>query len=192
LSRLKVLVTQPRMALGALLTIALAGAAVVGSGADFTASSANPENVFTAGTLKMDNTSKDAAILTAAGLRPGAVARTGVVDIENTGSLSGRFSVTRSSLDNSDTANPLSGKLSLVVRDCGSFGPNGEVPTCDAGDGQVYAGSVTGMDVAAHDLGTFPAGAKHRYEFALSLGSSAGDAYQGGSSTVGFTWSAAS
>jgi hypothetical protein len=43
-SRLEILAAQPRLALGALLTLLLAAGAVVGSGADFTASSANPSN----------------------------------------------------------------------------------------------------------------------------------------------------
>jgi hypothetical protein len=47
MSRLRVLLSQPRLALGALLTLLLAAGAVVGSGADFTASSANPSNTFT-------------------------------------------------------------------------------------------------------------------------------------------------
>jgi spore coat-associated protein N len=191
LSRLTVLATQPRLALGALLTLALAGAAVVGSGADFTASSANPANTFTAGTLTMDNSSDDAAILTATGLRPGAPAQKGVVDIENTGSLSGTFALTRASLENSDADNPLSDKLNLTIRDCGTFA-GATVPICDTGDDVVFAGTVTGMDDAAHGLGQFAADAKHRYEFSLSLASSAGDAYQGGTSTVGFAWSAVS
>ena len=40
MSRLSALAAKPRIALGALLTMLLAAAAVVGSGADFTAQSA--------------------------------------------------------------------------------------------------------------------------------------------------------
>jgi hypothetical protein len=189
LSRLKVLVTQPRMALGALLTLALAAAAVVGSGADFTASSANPANVFTAGTLNMTNSADDDVILTAANLRPGAAARTGVVDIENTGSLGGTFTLTRSSLTNSDEDNPLANVLDLKIVDCGVF--TDTAASCDAGDAEIYSGTVNDMSTV-RDLGVFANGAKHRYQFELALRSSAGDAYQGGSSTVGFAWSAAS
>ena len=40
-------------------------------------------------------------------------------------------------------------------------------------------------------LGSFAGGEKHRYEFRVSLDSSAGNAYQGDSSEVEFTWDAA-
>jgi hypothetical protein len=59
MSRLRLLAANPRLALGALLTLLLAAGAVVGSGADFTASSANPSNTFSAGTLSITN-SKEA------------------------------------------------------------------------------------------------------------------------------------
>ena len=53
MSRLSLLASQPKLALGALLTLLLAAAAVVGSGADFTATSANPSNTFASGTLSI-------------------------------------------------------------------------------------------------------------------------------------------
>jgi hypothetical protein len=190
LSRLKVLVTQPRMALGALLTVALATAAVVGSGADFTASSANPENVFTAGTLTMQS-STEGAIVTAADMRPGAVAQRGVIDIENTGSLSGTFALSRGAVVDSDTANPLSDKLNITIRDCGLYA-DGTAPTCETSDTVVYDGTVAGMGTAARTLGQFSSDARHRYEFALALDRSADDAYQGDRAEFGFTWTAVS
>ena len=55
MSRLQVLAANPRLALGALVTLLLAAGAVVGSGADFTASSANPSNTFSSGTLTIGN-----------------------------------------------------------------------------------------------------------------------------------------
>jgi hypothetical protein len=70
MSRLQVLVSQPRLALGAVLTLALASAAIVGSGADFTASSANPANTFSSGTLAISNSSSNAAVGTFAGGAP--------------------------------------------------------------------------------------------------------------------------
>jgi hypothetical protein len=187
-SRLQVLADQPRKALGALFTVALATAAVVGSGANFTASTANPANVFTAGTLTMDNSKKDAAILTASGLRPGGPAQSGVVDIQNTGSLSGTFTLGRGTPVDSDTDNPMSAKLNVVVTDCGV----GAAPTCgDTDDAELYSGTLAAMP-ATKALGSYAGGAKHRYQFSVALDSSADDAYQGDDSRVGFTWSAAS
>ena len=63
LSRLKVLTGQPKLALGALLTLLLAATAVVGSGADFTATSANPSNTFASGTLTIENSNDGLAVL---------------------------------------------------------------------------------------------------------------------------------
>ena len=37
------------------------------------------------------------------------------------GSLSGAFTLSRSNIVDSDGANPMSGKLNLVVKDCGDF-----------------------------------------------------------------------
>jgi hypothetical protein len=51
MSRLKSLLSQPQAAHGALVTVALAATAIVGSAADFTASSTNPADTFAAGTL---------------------------------------------------------------------------------------------------------------------------------------------
>ena len=43
---------------------------------------------------------------------------------------------------------------------------------------------------SASSLGTFAANEKHRYQFSVALDSSADDNYQGGQSTVDFTWNA--
>jgi hypothetical protein len=183
MSRLQVLVAQPRIALGALLTLLLATGAVVGSGADFTASSANPTNTFAAGTLTIGNSKNATAILTAANMRPGDPATTGTVDIENTGSLSGAFTLSRGTVTDSDPANPLSAKLNVVVTDC--------LATCGDGDDTVkYTGTLAamGQNIA---LGTYAAAATHRYRFAVALDSSAGNAYQGDTSTVQFDFNAA-
>ena len=66
---------------------------MVGSGADFNATSANPANTFASGTLTIGNSKQGVAVLSASNLRPGEAAQTGDVDIENTGSLSGTFTL---------------------------------------------------------------------------------------------------
>ena len=195
MSRLSVLIAKPKMALGALLTVALAGAAVAGSGADFTASSANPSNTFAAGTLSIDNSKQDAAILTASNLRPAGPSQTGTVDIKNTGSLSGAFTLTRGTPTDSDATNPLSAKLNLKVVDCGVWSGSNP-PACGDGDDVVKYnnGTIAQMGTPGHlvtALGTFAADEKHRYEFTVGLDGSAGNEYQGDNSSVGFTWVAA-
>ena len=158
------------------------------------ANPANPANTFSAGTLTMSNSADNAAILTASNLRPGAAATSGTVDIANTGSLSGAFTLTRGTPVDSDTSNPLSGKLNIVVTDCGTFS-GATAPTCGDGDDVTkYTGTLADMGTTGHAiaaLGTFNANVKHRYKFDVSLDSTAGNAYQGDSSTVAFTWNAA-
>jgi spore coat-associated protein N len=118
-------------------------------------------------------------------MKPGDSAN-GTVDVKNTGSLSGAFSLSRSNILDSDGANPLSAKLNLVVKDCGDFssGP----PTCDAGDPQKYSGTIAAMSSTA--LGTFAGNEEHRYQFVVTFDSSADDAYQDDNSSVQFDWDA--
>jgi spore coat-associated protein N len=188
MSRLHVLVHRPRRTLAALATVLVAVGVTAASGADFTATSANPGNSFATGTLSISNTKTAAAMLTATGLRPGGTATTGQVDIGNTGTLSGAFTLSRGTPDDSDSTNPLSGKLNITVVDCGDFSSG--TPTCAGGDPVKYSGTLADMSSAVA-LGTFAGGDKHRYEFSVSLDSSAGNAYQGDSSQVEFTWNAA-
>jgi spore coat-associated protein N len=190
MSRLKVLMGQPKLALGALLTMLLAAGAVVGSGADFTASSASPSNTFAAGTLTIGNSKQGTAVLTATGLRPAGTAATGTVDIENTGSLSGAFTLSRTTPVDSDGSNPLSGKLNLTIVDCGAF-VGQTAPTCGDGNDvtKVSGGTIATMTTTA--LGTYAGGEKHRYHFTVQLDGSAGNAYQGDTSSVEFDFNAA-
>jgi spore coat-associated protein N len=177
---------HPLRVLGALAALTTAVAVAVGSSASFTATSANPSNTFAAGTLSILNSKEGLAVLTASsGMKPGDSAN-GTVDVQNTGSLSGVFTLSRSNIVDSDGTNPLSAKLNLVVKDCGDFSSG--TPTCDAGDPQRYSGTIAAMGSVS--LGTFAANEKHRYEFAVTFDASAGNAYQGDNSSVQFDWNA--
>ena len=194
MSRIKVLAASPRRALAALATVLVAVGVTAASGANFNAQSANPSNTFTAGTLSMLNSKAGAAILTASNMRPGDPATTGTVDIQNTGTLSAPFVLSKGTVSNTDGTNPMSDKLNLTVVDCGDFSSG--TPVCgDAGDVTKYSGTVTDMGTTGHlvgALGTFAANEKHRYQFGVALDSSADDNYQGDSSTVQFLWNATS
>jgi spore coat-associated protein N len=194
MSRLRLLAANPRLALGALLTLLLAAAAVVGSGADFTASSANPANTFAAGTLSILNSKEGTAVLSANNLRPGN-SSVGTVDIQNSGGLSGAFTLARTVPVDSDGANPLSSKLNLTIVDCGTF-VGATPPTCGDGDdvSKYSAGTIAQMGTTGHlvtALGTYAANEKHRYQFTVQLDTTAGNAYQGDTSSVDFDWNAA-
>jgi spore coat-associated protein N len=194
MSRLRLLAANPRLALGALLTLLLAAAAVVGSGADFTASSANPANTFAAGTLSILNSKEGTAVLSASNLKPTG-SSVGTVDIQNSGGLSGAFTLSRTTPADSDGTNPLSGKLNLAVVDCGTFSGS-TAPTCGDGDDvtKYSGGTIAQMGTPGHlisALGTYAADEKHRYQFTVTLDGTAGNAYQGDTSSVEFDFNAA-
>jgi spore coat-associated protein N len=186
MSRMQILARRPKRTLGALAVVLTAVGIAVGSGADFTAQTANPSNTFASGTLTMSNSKDAAAILTASNMKPGD-SSTGTVDIQNTGTLVGTFSLSRSALSNSDATFPMAEKLNLVVKDCGDFSAG--TPTCDVGDPAKYTGTLAAMSSSV-GLGTFAASDKHRYQFAVTFDSSAGNDYQGDSSTATFQWNA--
>jgi spore coat-associated protein N len=176
---------HPMRVLGALTALIAAVAVAVGSSASFTATSANPSNTFAAGTLSILNSKEAAAVLTASNMKPGDSAN-GTVDVQNNGTLSGAFTLSRSNIADSDGVNPMSAKLNLVVKDCGDFSSG--TPTCDLGDPVKYTGTIAAMTSTA--LGTFAASEKHRYQFAVTFDSSANNNYQGDSSSVEFDWDA--
>ena len=109
MERLHALAARPKRTLGVLVVVLAAVGVAVGSGANFTAQTSNPSNTFSSGTLSMSNSLDGAAILTASNMKPGDTA-TGIVDIQNTGSISGTFSLSRSALNDSDGANPMSAR----------------------------------------------------------------------------------
>jgi hypothetical protein len=189
MSRLSILVSRPRRTLAALATVLAAVGITAASGADFTATSANADTTFATGTLTITNTRAAQTVMTStADMRPGDPARTGTVDITNSGSLSGAFTLQRGTVVDSDTTNRLSTMLDVVVKDCGDFASG--APTCDSGDPVKYTGTAADMSSAV-DLGSFAGGEKHRYEFSVSVNTAAGNAFQGDSSVVPFTWNAA-
>jgi hypothetical protein len=189
MSRLSVLVSRPRRTLAALATVLVAVGITAASGADFNATSANADTTFATGTLTIENSKEAVAIFASTtDMRPGDPARTGTVDIKNTGSLSGAFKLTRGTVVDSDAMHKLSTKLDLVVKDCGDFSSG--TPTCGDGDDQVkYTGTIAAMnsDVA---LGDLAGGVERRYEFSVTVNTSADNNYQGKSSVVPFSWSA--
>src|SRR3954451_9385484 len=145
MSRLSALIMQPKRTLAGLTVALVAVGVAVGSGANFTATSANPSNTFASGTLSIDNANEGSAIFTPSNMRPGGPSQSGTVDIKNSGSLAGTFSLSRTNLTDSDSANPLSAKIDLVVTDCGTF-VGATAPTCgDLDDSDKYTGTLAGM-----------------------------------------------
>lgn len=186
MSRIEVMVRRPKQTLSVLALVLLAVGVAAGTGAGFTAQSSNPSNAFATGTLTMSN-SVTGAVLNLSNLIPGDTAN-GTVDIQNTGSISAAFTLSRTGLSDSDGTNPLSAKINLVVTDCGNFSAG--TPTCDGGDPVKYTGTLAALSSAV-SLGTFAANEKHRYQLATTFDVSAGDLYQGDTSSATFQWNAA-
>jgi spore coat-associated protein N len=181
-SRLSALAAHPRRTIGALAVVLAAVGITVGSGANFTAKAANPSNTFTAGTLTIGS-SASSALFNATNLKPGDTVN-GTVDIQNTGSLPGTFTLSTSNVV--DT-NALLGQLDLKVEDCGVF--TGSTPPTCAGTNFVYNGKANA--VGNVNLNSFAASAKHRYIFNVTMPSAISNTFQGKTASVEFDWDAA-
>ncbi len=181
MTRLHALAAHPRRTLAALAVVLAAVGITVGSGANFTASAANPGNVFTTGTLIIGDSSST-ALLNASAIKPGD-SSSSTVDITNTGSLAGDFTLKTA---NATGYSALLGQLDLTVVDCGAWTTT--APNCTTGTTNVYTGKVNALTSAS--LGNYAGGIKHRYKFTATLPSSTDDTYQGRTAQVDFTWSA--
>ena len=115
-TRLHRLVAHPRRTLGALAVVLAAIGITVGSGANFTASAANPGNAFTH-RHAVDRQLAGHRAAHAAGMKPGDTA-TGTVDITNTGSLAGDFALKTA---NTTGYAALLDQMDLAVLDCGAW-----------------------------------------------------------------------
>jgi len=188
------LARKPKRTLAALATGLAAVGVAVGSGADFSDQAANPENTFTAGSLKIDDSRGGLAIYNPQEMVPGAPPKTGIVDIQNKGTIAGSFTLSRDRLTSSDVGDPdpqpIAQKINLTIVDCGAY-QAATPPACgDANDVAVYDhGTLAGMS-SKIDLGRFVAGEKHRYQFVSSLDASTGNEYESEQAGARFVWDA--
>ncbi len=194
MSRFAFMARHPKRSLGVLALLLAAMAVTVGSGANFTAQSANPTNVFTAGTLTMSNSpGNGTAVFTAAqGLWKPGVTRPGTVDIQNTGSIAGDFVLNVANLTNTPAAPGLMNRMTIKVDDCGLWTNGNTTPPGCVAVTTVYP---TGAPLALSNvaLGTFAPGDKHRYTITMSWpnGTPAQDnPLQGASGQFDLVWTA--
>lgn len=181
---------SPRKVLLAFGGLMVAAALAIGSGANFNSTTANPSNIFTAGTISHSDSKANAAILTASNIVPGGTA-TGTVDIKNTGSASGTFTLTHTAPVDTPASPGLSKKLSLVISDLGD-------PTCVTSCPAavvLYTGTMFALPSTVA-LGSFLPAATRRYQFTVTFpdggANGADNAYQAASTTVEYDWSATS
>ena len=179
---------SPRRMLLSAAVLLLAGAGLVGSGANFTATSANPSSVLTTGIVRQSNSMSGSAVLTVPSMAPGDSA-TGTVDIGNTGDLPAVVSVSLGGLVDTPASANFSSYLKLDVADLGTPG----CTTSCASPVQLYSGTLRGA-IATSDLGTFAPATSHRYRFTVTYpnGGSGGadNAYGGARSSFDISWGA--
>ena len=145
----------------------------------FTADSANPHNVVSAGSMTQSNSADNAAIMGTVDMVPGDVVE-GVAKIQNVGGARGDFALTVTQVV--DTPGPHGGNLSerLMLE---VFEDDGAQP--------IYDGALPGLDV---DLGTWDIDEERTYRFVVTFrGTSSGtadNAFQDSSVKATFTWHA--
>jgi spore coat-associated protein N len=105
-----------------LAALALTLHSLVFSDASFVASSSNPGNVFTAGSLSHTNSVADQVVFDAAFLRPG-LSKEGTVTIEGSGGLTGVYTLTKGAVVDSSADGALSQTLVLTVEEVGATTP---------------------------------------------------------------------
>ena len=175
---------NPRKALLSLCALAVASAVIMASGANFTSTTANPGNTYTAGDLKHGNSKDNAAIFTAAKMKPGE-SKSGNVQITNTGDIDGVFTLSKSNL--TQTAG-FASKLNLSVVDCKADGCG------NANDSSVYSDTLGAM--GAQSLGTFAAAEMHEYKFTVTFPdggpNGADNAYKNATASVQYDWESVS
>jgi hypothetical protein len=180
--------------LAALGLLAVAGSAVIYSGAVFNYRTANPTNVFTAGVLKHTNNHNGATLfLSSPLLKPGMTPLTGTVTITNTGDLDGTFQVSGTLVDsNSGADNSKGADYTGYLEDVLNLKITDEANT------EVYNGSPADFTQAIG--GTWASAQAHTYTFEVTwpdggIPSPAdpdavtGDnLYKGASLTMDFEW----
>ncbi len=171
---------NPRKVLLSLSALAVASAVIMASGANFTSTTANPGNTYTAGDLKHGNSKNGSAVFTADKMKPGE-SRSGTVDITNTGDVDGVFTLSKSNL--TQTAG-FASKLTLGVVDCKADG-------CGNGnDSSVYSGTLAGLGPQA--LGTYAPSDVHRYQFTVTFPdggpNGADNEYKNATASVQYDW----
>ncbi|OIH96610.1 MULTISPECIES: hypothetical protein [unclassified Curtobacterium] len=178
-------------------------AALVASGAvvstasysAFSATTVNPTNNWTAGTVALTDDDSNTALFTATNLKPGSTAAN-CITVTSTGSLPSTVKLYGT---NASTTNNLAANLNLTVEQ----GTGGGAGSCTgftpaATSGTLYTGTVAGFGSTstnfASGVGTWaPGGGSSEarvYRFTYTVASGAPNTVQGGTASLGLTWEA--
>ena len=178
MKRMKILFGPRRThTLVALAGLLLATGVAIGSGANFTATSANAGNAFTAGALSMSNSAAPGAIFlsTPPKMRPGDVS-SGTVTLSNTGDVPGQFSLSKTATSDPDN---LGAVLDLSIKE---------------GSTTIYSGKLSAM--GTQGLGIWQPAGSHTYTFTVTwpnnppTSDAADTALMGKACTYRFDWTA--
>jgi spore coat-associated protein N len=186
MKRIKILFGQRRFQVLATLTgVVIAAALVIGSGANFTAHSANPSNVFSTGTLSMSN-SPSGMEVTVSNMVPGD-SHDGSVVIKNTGDVAGHFYLEPVYL--TENTKKIADNLDLTIT--------------DEARNVVFDGKLAALP--QKDLGQWKADESHTYSFHVSFpdnkradgiagagGIGNDNQYMGATTTAAFNWTTVS
>ena len=164
-------VRSSRRFLAPLVTLGVAGALVIGSGADFTSASNNAASVVASGSLTQSNSRDGQAVFNVSNIKPGDVVKGSVV-LTNTGSMPEKFSVAEVASSSFTT-----GVLSMVVSET-----KGSTTT------EIYNGAFGGFAASARDLGVFAVGEARTYTFTVTLAQGADNANQNKTASAAYAW----
>jgi hypothetical protein len=176
----------------------LAGSAAIiwqASYSAFSATTVNPTNNWTAGTVALSDDDSSTALYTATGLKPGSTG-TKCIAVTSTGSLASTVKLYGTG---PATTNALSSSLNLTIVQ----GTGGGFGSCTGftplGSGSsVYTGTLAALGTAntnfATGLGTWaPTGTASEtrvFQFSYTLDPNTPNTAQGGTASIGFTWEA--
>ena len=180
MSRISYFVRHPGRALSGLAVLTAAVGVTIGSGANFNAQAVNASNVFSSGSLSVGD-SQSGAVLTASNMAPGDSVN-GLVAIQNTGTITGAFSVAEANISGAT----LAAGLTLTINDCGAF--TGTAPATCPTSTVLWTGALNGLPTTS--LGNWTANQGHLYQFVVTLPSTAANTLQGLSTSVDLDWTA--
>ncbi len=187
--------TKKKLVAGAVVPLAvLASGGMIwqSSYSAFSATTANPTNNWSAGTVALADDDSNTAMFTASNLKPGATG-TKCIAVTSTGSLASTVKLYGTSYS---TTNALASHVNLKVEEgtgatsasCAGFtGGSTVFDSTLASFGTTKTGFATGVGSFAP---TGSGSETKSYKITYTLSSSAPDTAQGGTAALGFTWEA--
>ncbi len=158
----------------------------------FSATTTNPTNNWTAGTVALTDNDAETALFTATNLKPGATAAK-CITVTSTGSLASTVKLYGTDYA---TTNNLAANLTLKVEE-GSGSTTADCTGFAAAGAAIFDGTMasfaTGRTSFANGAGTWApaAGTQTRsYRVTYTLGANTPDTAQGGTAKLGLTWEA--